>query len=859
MKNTTSPFIAAATATLLLAAPIAHAAGQPLHAYYTKVAHSTTDYMGQFPDIVVVLEEDKQLEFTRRTGYLPLWRVGNDTWTADDFFPRRKDDFTFDYNYVRLIENTPEKVVVQWRYIPEPRTIEAANRELNPMIVDGITGAVHEFFTIYPDGRVKREIREAKNTRYSDWVDPRARTRQTLTLSNSGIEHSSVEWGRTGALYPRAATKGSPVKELEDGPEPIRAWTFDSGMNEHEDLVFEDVAESETRIGGLMSVFKEGVSGTALAFDGYYTGVSVPDNAPQFDDALSLEAWVALDVYPYNVAPIVHQSEAFGQRGYYLGVDAYGHLVFQANGKKVVSSEALPLYKWAHTAVTVGGGTIRLYIDGEEVATGPYTGAIKMPDVPVVIGLNTSKERCTDFVRTNAQNLLFIYGIQGLIDEVKIYDRALSKSDLQKTYTTFLPKDRTSAFTKGVLPGEVGVPDSFGATYKTLDFQETWDKLWRVSDYADIVVKFENNPGSVVFWRGTNYAANWVTDNNRWMADQSSEIFTAHGCSEHMADKQVRHSYARIIENTPARVVVHWRYPCVDVSYLCLDRRNWSDEYHTFYPDGTGVRKVVWNKGYNTPGFQDIQFFTNPGETALDVMNLQALTIANAKGETRELLWKTPASPPENTLPDATIELMNSKSNQKVFAIFQGGFISPWGHNEQSKYTEDPFAGPWNHWPVNLVPSDGRFAVTHDRVTHFAIAANDSTPEFGSMVLYGLAEESIKTLVPLARSWQTPPAITDTRGIINAQFDKAQNAFTLTRAANTMALTIEASSASPVVNPCLVINNWDSNQTATLKINGAPADNLHQGITYDTNGIRKKIIWLEHQTNQPIKIEIKRG
>jgi hypothetical protein len=79
--------------------------------------------------------------------------------------------------------------------------------------------------------------------------------------------------------------------------------------------------------------------------------------------------------------------------------------------------------------------------------------------------------------------------------------------------------------------------------------------MWRVPEGADIVVKFDRNPCSVVYWRGTNYAANWVTDNNRWMADQSSEIFTKHGCSEHMADKQTRHSYARIIENTPARVV----------------------------------------------------------------------------------------------------------------------------------------------------------------------------------------------------------------------------------------------------------------------------------------------------------------
>ncbi len=129
-----------------------------------------------------------------------------------------------------------------------------------------------------------------------------------------------------------------------------------------------------------------------------------------------------------------------------------------------------------------------------------------------------------------------------------------------------------------------------------------WDPLWRDFPGAEIVVKFDKNPCSVVYWRGTNYAANWVTDNNRWMADQSSENGGPHGCSEHMADKQVRHSHARIIENTPARVLIHWRYPCVDVSYQTSIPKAWSDEYHTIYPDGTGVRQVVFNGRGGAPG-----------------------------------------------------------------------------------------------------------------------------------------------------------------------------------------------------------------------------------------------------------------
>jgi hypothetical protein len=46
------------------------------------------------------------------------------------------------------------------------------------------------------------------------------------------------------------------------------------------------------------------------------------------------------------------------------------------------------------------------------------------------------------------------------------------------------------------------------------------------------------------------------------------------------------------------------------------------------------------------PGFEDIQFLTNPGESALDVMNLQAMTLANLEGQTGELTWQLPKGVP---------------------------------------------------------------------------------------------------------------------------------------------------------------------------------------------------------------------
>jgi hypothetical protein len=286
-------------------------------------------------------------------------------------------------------------------------------------------------------------------------------------------------------------------------------------------------------------------------------------------------------------------------------------------------------------------------------------------------------------------------------------------------------------------------------------------------------------------------------------------------------------------------------------------------EYHTIYPDGTGVRQVVWNKGFDAPGFQDIQFLTNPGETAMDVMDLQAVTVANLGGEVRELTWRGPNHTPRNRLADSCIALFNSKSEYKVFAIYQGGGISPWGRNEQSPYTDDPFAGPWNHWPVHLVPSDGRFAVAADRVTHFALGASEAQ-QFGSIMLYGFSKQPIRSLVPLARMWRHPPAVTRVDGARSKGYDKAQRAFVLTKCtANEISFSLEASEDSPVVNPCLVLKGWDGEREAELIVNGQPivaGKMFRQGIVYDTDGTPTKIVWLEFRRRRPVNVRIlKRG
>lgn len=839
------------------------------YAYYTKVSHTSTDYFGKYADLVVVLDEDSRLEFTRRTQYQPKWITPNGEFMVDEFFPGRDIDYNNEYSFVRLIEKSPEKIVVHWRYIPDIKVLEEANAMLNSTLIEGFTGVVHEMFTIYPDGKIEREVKDARGSVYETWIAEDYGHRQTLHLKNNGIEHGPVTWGNTRGELPETVDM-NPVISTKGLVEPMLAWTFDEGGLGFDEDIEEDEAwellhvaiESQTEdwseIAGHMALYKKGVSGTALGFDGYYTGVTLEDDEIDLGESLTLEAWLALDVYPFNEAPVIHRSEGFGESGFYLGVNAYGKLFLRINGEEAVSEETLPLYQWKHVAASWQDGLAMLFLDGEKVGEFNFSGDLGVEAGELTIGLNTEKERCTDYVREFDQNLLFIYGIQGLLDEVKVYEEALKEDQVRKHYEKFVPENRKSDLAKAVLPGEVGVAEKFGAAYKTLEFHELWDRMWRITDKSDIVVKFDDSPASVVYWRGTNFAANWVTDNNRWMADQSSEIFTDHGCSEHMADKQTRHSYARIIENNDARVVMHWRYPCVDVSYLCIDRKNYTDEYHTIYPDATGIRKVVYNNStVEPPGFQDVQWFSNPGETALDVLELNAETLANTKGETFEMVWEKPNKNPRSKLDDATIQYVNSKSDWKVYAIYPEPGIGTWGNFEQSKYTDDPFAGPWNHWPVSIVPSDGRFAVFHDRVTHFALGAGDSGPDH--VVHYGFTNNEVKSLIPAAKYWQQAPEIKDVTGGKTKGFSQAEKAYIMkSDGSDQFGFTIDATRESPVVNPAFVIYNCYS-ENVSVKVDGklVPINkDCRVGQEYDTKGNPKMIIWMRYENDAPVSVEL---
>jgi len=749
------------------------------NAYYTNLG-TKDSITGKYADIIVNIDDNKEFVFCRESGYLPYLKVGDEKWYVDELFEKKSDDLSAGiaefnkYSYVRIIKNSDEEIMVHWRYIPDMRDID-------------FRSVVHEYFVLTPDRRLRRIIRSGDMNLYI-YKDPKSRTVQELKITANGIKELSLKDADL-TYEPRVAIKGSPLKS-ELAVQPIAWWKFDEGLGESDDNTLESVDNIKCPVTGNITLWKEGISGSALAFDGYYSKVGLEKGKKNlFNDDFTIEAWLALGAYPWEWGSVIDYS-ADDSSGLYFGVNSEGkagiRLRMGEDEIELVSEDKLPLNKWAHVAVNYNKAKslLGVYINRKKSGELETKGLeFSFKDTDLSIGLNkwpmgTASHVSRDYpphVRTPLGNQARIYGIEGLIDEVKIYDMAIDDGQIADLYTMTEAAEgikNNPDLEKRILPGKVDGKNAekFGAYYTSLKFHDLWDNMWRSSDYPDVVVKFDELPVSIVYWKGINYGPSYVTENNIWMSDQSSETGTEYGCAEHMADKQNRYSHVRIIENTDARVVIHWRYASADITYTFSAEKAWTDEYHYIYPDGSLLRYVHWYTGEE--GFQDLQFLTAPGQKQEDVIDLQAMTIANTEGDIQDMDWSEGI--PRTEIDHATIAKINFLSEYKVFAVFpkETRGITAWGVRERA--TPDTyFAGPWNHWPVGQMPNDGNYAMNTDRVSSSALGG--SNPR--KMAMYGFTNESIQSLIAVERSWNYAPGISDIEGAASNSYEREQKAY----------------------------------------------------------------------------------
>src|SRR5262249_21991041 len=116
-----------------------------------------------------------------------------------------------------------------------------------------------------------------------------------------------------------------------------------------------------------------------------------------------------------------------GKDNYYLegtsdnsGSVAVGGAIIGGSYAEAKASSVLATSTWTHLAVTYDGSNVRLYVNGNLTSTTPATGSITTSTNPLQIGSDS------------------IYGqsFNGLIDEVRVYNAALTASQIQTDMAT---------------------------------------------------------------------------------------------------------------------------------------------------------------------------------------------------------------------------------------------------------------------------------------------------------------------------------------------------------------------------------------------------------------------------------------
>ncbi len=159
--------------------------------------------------------------------------------------------------------------------------------------------------------------------------------------------------------------------------------------------------------------------GTAMDFDGQGAYIDCGNN-PAFDitGQITVAAWVNITSIPTAWAAVVVKGENAwrissnsSMRSFHFGICYWDKANYSANGNKEVA-----LNEWHHVCGTYDGATINLYLDAVVDATTASTTGLGISTTNLWIGANSeySEPRYWD----------------GLIDEVIIYNRALSQAEV---------------------------------------------------------------------------------------------------------------------------------------------------------------------------------------------------------------------------------------------------------------------------------------------------------------------------------------------------------------------------------------------------------------------------------------------
>jgi hypothetical protein len=129
------------------------------------------------------------------------------------------------------------------------------------------------------------------------------------------------------------------------------------------------------------------------------------------------------------------------------------------------------------------------------------------------------------------------------------------------------------------------------------------------------------------------------------------------------------------------------------------------------------------------------------------------------------------------------------------------------------------------------------------------------------LLLCGLTSPDGANLVPLAKSWLSPPDANLAQGASGPlEYDPAQRAFLVhqssSQAQGPLAIRISGTAEHPLVNPAFVVDHWSSPATVRVELDGKKAEvPVRLGIEHHLDG-DSLVVYLELTATSPVLVNI---
>ena len=282
-------------------------------------------------------------------------------------------------------------------------------------------------------------------------------------------------------------------------------WTFD----ERKGSIARDVSGLGNH-GAIKGGAKwtKGIIGGALEFDGTDDFVAIP-NEGQFDIAgsITVSAWIRVGSFSKPWQAIVTKGDRawrLHRAGRTQNVGFACSDLSRGEVGDLLGSSDVADGGWHHVAGVLDGNTISIFVDGALDASAASSPNISDNDYAMLIGANAQ-----------ARGRLF----QGLIDDVRIYDRALSVTELHALVKaggiTVPPPRKTVPLVKKPVPAPAPselLADGFQKIFDGATL-EGWNALdmsyWSIRDGAITGESSEKHPcrkNQFIVWQGGDVA-----------------------------------------------------------------------------------------------------------------------------------------------------------------------------------------------------------------------------------------------------------------------------------------------------------------------------------------------------------------